>query len=115
MRRTERRVLVLGSVVFLLALSAVGSAAPSAELDGATPPPPALAASPAAFAESPAAFARRAAGGSGHRPALKAEGSFRNAIELIVLALTCGIVVAFYSASSSRQGGKRVLMRMRRR
>jgi len=114
MERTERRVLVLGSVMFLLALGAVGSARPSAALDGVEPPPP-LAASPAAFAESPAAFARRAAGESGHGPALKAEGSFRNAIELIVLALTCGIVVAFYSASSSRQGGKRVLMRIRRR
>jgi hypothetical protein len=114
MGRTERRVLVLGSVVFLLSLSAAGSAAPSAALDGSTPPPRPLPASPAAFAESPAAFAQRAAGGSGDSPALKAEGSFRNAVELIVLALTCGVVVAFYSASSSRQGGKRVPTRSRR-
>ena len=108
MGRTERRVLVLGSIVFLLALTAIGGAAAPAALDGVTPP----SSSPSA---SPAAFAERAAGGQGHGPALRAEGSFRNAIELMVLVATCGIVVAFYSAAGSGQGEKRVLMRIRRR
>jgi hypothetical protein len=108
MGRTERRVFVLGSIACLLALSAAAGAAAPAARDGDTPPSSPLAGSPVAFAE-------QAAGGPGHSPALRAEGSFRNAIELMVLVATCGIVVAFFSAGDGGQRGKRVLMRIRRR
>jgi hypothetical protein len=101
MRRTERRVLVLGSIVFLLTLTAVGGAAAPAVLDGAPSPPSPVPGSLAAFAE-------RAVGG-------RTEASFRNAIELMVLVAACGIAVALYSASGGGQSGKRVPMRIRRR
>jgi hypothetical protein len=114
MGRMERGVLGLGAVVLVLGLGAVGGAAPSTPTDGAVPE--SLPASLPDVAESPAAFAQRAAGGAGHRPPLRGEGSFRNALELLVLAVTCGIVVALYSAaSSSGRGDRRVLMRIRRR
>ncbi|HEU4368090.1 MAG TPA: hypothetical protein VFV05_07690 [Methylomirabilota bacterium] len=103
---TERRALVLGSIVFLLALAAAEGAESPAALDPPSPSP-----------VSPAAFAERAAGGGRGRDsaAVKGEASFRNALELIVLAATCGIAVACYSALVSGRGGKRLLMRGRRR
>jgi hypothetical protein len=36
-------------------------------------------------------------------------------VELMILAITCGLVVAFYSAADGGRSGKRVLMRIRRR
>ena len=106
---TERRVLVLGSIVFLLALAAAEGVEPPAARNGAprppSPPPPV----------SPAVFAERAAGGGRDGVAVKGEASFRNALELIILAATCGIAAACYSAFVSGQGGKRLLMRIRRR
>lgn len=104
---TERRVLVLGSIVFLLALAgAEGAAAPAA--DGATPVPSPLPVSPTVFAEQ-AADGGRASG------ARRGEAPFRNALELIFLAATCGLAVACYSAFVSGHVGKRMLMRIRRR
>jgi hypothetical protein len=100
MRRTERRVLVLGAIVFLLGLTAIGAAAAAAGLDGSSPAPSLVPGSPAAFAE-------RAVGGN--------TPSFRNTIELMVLVAACGLAAAVYSASGGGQSGKRVLMRIRRR
>jgi hypothetical protein len=108
MQRTEQRVLVVASIVCLLGLSAAAAGAAPAVPDGAT-------AAPSRLPESPAAFAEQAAGSHGHQPALRAEGSLRNAVELMVLAITCGLVVAFYSAADGGRSGKRVLMRIRRR
>ena len=105
MGRTARRLFISAWIGSLLALTAIAGAAAPAARDEA--------ASPAALPASAAAFAERTAGG--HSPALKADGSLRTAIELIVLALTCGIVVAFYSASGGGRGSRRVQMRIRRR
>ncbi len=103
MGRTARTVLVSGSIVFLLGLTAaVGGAAPVAA-DGVTAPSSPLPASPPA---------------SAGRTALRVgeEGlGLRTAIELIVLALTCAVVVAFYSATAGERGGTRVPARVRRR
>ena len=105
---TERRVLVVGTIACLLALSAVAGAASSAGVDVA---PPVSSPQPG----SPVAFAERASGARDDGQALYSQASFRNAIELMILVATCGIVVAFYSAFSGGQGRKRVLMRIRRR
>jgi hypothetical protein len=105
---TERRVLVVGTIACLLALSALAGAASSAAVDGAPPDSSPLPGSPAAFAE-------RASGARDDGPAAHGQASFRNALELMILVATCGIVVAFYSAFSGGQGRKRVLMRIRRR
>jgi hypothetical protein len=103
---TERRVLVVGTIACLLALSAVAGAASSAGVDAA---PPVSSPQPG----SPVAFAERATGARDDGPGLPS--SFRSAVELMILVTTCGIVVAFYSAFSGGQGRKRVLMRIRRR
>jgi hypothetical protein len=107
MGRTERQRFVLGSVVFLLALSGFADGGALAASDAVGEPPSSLDGSPVAFAE-------RVTGGQDHGPGSKAGGSFRTAIELIVLVAVCGIAVAFYSASDGR-GGRRVLTRTRRR
>lgn len=104
---TERRVLALGSIVFLLASTAVGAAAAPAASDGTTPP----SAYPSA---SPAEFAERAAG-QAQTPGPRAAGSLGHAVELMVLVAACGIVVALYSAMDAGRSGKRVLMRTHRR
>jgi hypothetical protein len=103
MGRTEQRPFVVGSIACLLALSAVAGAVASDVPDAAPPDPSSLPASAVAFAER--------ATDAGH----EAPASFRNVVELMILVATCGIVVAFYSASSGGQGRKRVLMRIRRR
>ena len=109
---TERRVLVVGTIACLLALSAVAGAASSAGVDVA---PPVSSPQPSPQPGSPVAFAERASGARDDGQALYSQASFRNAIELMILVATCGIVVAFYSAFSGGQGRKRVLMRIRRR
>ena len=106
MTRTERRGLVLGSIACLLAVSALAGAVSAASLDAAPPEPVSPPASLAAFAE-------RAGAPADQGPARAT--SFRDTVELIILVATCGIVVAFYSASSGGQGRKRVLTRIRRR
>jgi hypothetical protein len=103
MGRTERA-FVLGSIAVLLALTALGAAAASDAADGAT--------SPSSLSASPVAFAERQAG---QGPGLHGEGKFGHAVELMLLVAACGIVVAFYSAKDAGRGGKRVLMRIRRR
>ena len=107
MERTER-VLVAGSIACLLALSALAGVA-SCAVPGEMPP----VSSPRH--ESPGAFAERASGPREDASGFRGIASFRNAVELLILVAACGLVVAFYSASTGGQGGKRVLMRIRRR
>jgi hypothetical protein len=107
MGRTERWVLVLGAIVLVLALSAASGAAAPVALDASRVSSP--------VSGSATAFAERAVGSGGHNPALRTEGSLRNAVELMVLVITCGVVVAFYSFARAGHGDKRVLMRTRRR
>jgi hypothetical protein len=100
-------VLVAGSIAFLIALSAAaGAAAPAVPDEGRVPS--------SLHPGSPAAFAERAVGDREDGPA-RAGSSFRHAVELMILVVACGLVVAFCSASSSEQGGRRVLTRIRRR
>ena len=108
MGRTERRVLVAGSIVLLLALSAVtGVAAPVAS-GGPLEPSSTLSGSPAAFAERVTATHGQGASG-------RSTGSLQTAIELIVLAAACAIGVAFYSSTSAPSDGTRVPAPIRRR
>jgi hypothetical protein len=108
MGRTERRAFVAGSIVLLLALSAVtGVAAPVAS-GGPNEPTSTLSGSPAAFAERITAAHGQGVGGRG-------TGSLQIAIELIVLAATCAIGVAFYSSMSALRDGTRVPSGIRRR
>jgi hypothetical protein len=104
MGRTERQVLVAGSIAFLLALTALAAGAAPAAAGAVQAPSAVLPASPSASAE-PTTAAQLADRGHGMRPA----------IELIVLALTCSIVVAFFSATAGERGGTRVPARVRRR
>ena len=106
MGHTERRLFVAGSIVLLLAVSAVtGVAAPVAS-GGPTGPSSTLSGSPAAFAER--VTATRGQGVGGH-----STGTLQAAIELIVLASTCAIGVAFYSSTSAQREGTRVPTRIR--
>ena len=108
MGRTERRVLVAGSIVLLLASSAVtGVAAPVAS-GGPLEPSSTLSGSPAAFAERVTATHGPGAGG-------RSLGSLQTAIELIALAAACAIGVAFYSSTSAPSDGSRVPAPIRRR
>jgi hypothetical protein len=103
MGRTVRWLLAAGSIVFALALSVMpGAAAPSA-LDDAS-------ARSSSRSAPPAVFAERATARDGH-----AAASWQNAIELIVLAGTCAIAVAFYSAATARRSDTPVPVRVRRR
>ena len=103
MERTARRVLGAGSIAFLLALTAVAGVAAPVASDVITRPSPPLPASPPVSVERTA-------------PRAGSEGwSVRGAIELIVLALTCSAVVAFYSSTAGERGGTRVPARVRRR
>jgi hypothetical protein len=101
MGRTERRVLVAGSIVLLLALSAVtGVAAPVASA-GPIEPSSTLSGSPTAFAERVTATHGQGAG-------WRSTGSLQTALELIVLAVVCAIGAAFYSSTSAPSDGTRV-------
>lgn len=103
MGRTARQVLGAGSIALLLALTAAaGVAAPAAD-DAIIKPSLPLPGSPQRSAE-PAA-----------RPAANdSRWSWRGFVELLVLAVTCSAVVAFYSTAGER-GGTRVPARVRRR
>jgi len=103
MGRTARRVLESGSIAFLLALTVVAGGAARAAADALMEPSPALLASPSSSAEPTAA------------PAAGDEGGIRGALELILLALTCAAVMAFYSITTGERGGTRVPARVRRR
>jgi hypothetical protein len=97
---------VAASSVFLLVLSATaGTAAPGGP-DGATGRPLPLSTSPVVFAER-----LTAEDGRGSHEA----GSWRDAIELIVLAGTCAIAVAFYSAVTAQHTDAPAPVRIRRR
>jgi hypothetical protein len=104
MGRTARRVLGTGSIAVLLALTvAAGGAAPAAA-DVITRPSPARPVSPQASVEAPA------------RPAAdEGRWSWRAFVELLVLAVACSAVVAFYSTTAGERGGTRVPARVRRR
>ena len=103
---TERRFLVATSIVFLLAASAAaGTAAPAAS-DGTAERSSSASASPTTFAERVVA-----GGGQAGREA----GSWQDTIELIVLAATCAIAVAFYAAATAQRTDSRVPVRIRRR
>lgn len=106
MGHTERRFLVATSIVFLLAASAAAGAAAPAAPDGTTEGSPSASAAPTTFAER--AVARD---GQAHREAR----SWRDAIELIALAGTCAIAVAFYSAVTAQRSDTEVPVRLRRR
>ena len=106
MGRTERRFLVATSIVVLLAASAAAGAAAPAASDAATERPSSLSASPVAFAERVIARSDHAGRGA---------GSWQNAIELIALAGTCAIAVAFYSAATAQRTDTHVPVRIRRR
>ena len=108
MGRTERRVLVAGSIVLLLAVSAAtGGAAPVAS-GGSVEPSATLFEPPAAFAERVTATHRQGPGGRG-------TASLQSAIELIVLVAACAIGVAFYSSAAAPSEGTRVPAPIRRR
>src|SRR4051794_21956343 len=103
MGRTARRVLGAGSIAVLLALTAAtGDAAPAAD-DAIIKPSLPLPGSPQRSAE-PAAL-----------PAAKERGSMWAFAELMILAVTCAAVVAFYSVTVGERGGTRVPARVRRR
>jgi hypothetical protein len=104
MRGTARQVLVAGSIASLLALTALAAGAAPAAADAATPRSAVLPASPSPSAERMAA-AQLVDRGFG----------MQAAIELIVLAVACSIVVAFFSATAGERGGTRVPARVRRR
>jgi hypothetical protein len=106
MGHTERRFLVATSIVFLLAASAAAGAAAPAASDGTTERSSSASASPTTFAE-------RAVAGGGQ--AGREAGSWQNAIELIALAGTCAIAVAFYSAATAQRTDTQVPVRIRRR
>jgi len=104
---TEGRFLVAASIAVLLALDAgPGTAASAAPGDAATPQ--------SSVSASPVTFAERRAGDE--RPARpRGADSWRDALELIALAGTCAIAVAFYSAATARRTDTRAGRRGRRR
>jgi hypothetical protein len=108
MERTGRSFLAVGALVALLALSAAtGDAAPVAA-GGTIEPPSTLAGSPTAFAERLAAS---------HKPTTSARAgdSLQEALELIVLAAVCALVVALYSSASAERDRSSPAARRRRR
>lgn len=96
MGRTERRLLATASIALALALTAGTAGAVPAGLELA-------AASSSAPSESPAAFAERAAGGVSSASVTRGASALRGALELIVLAAVCAIVVAVYSATEGER------------
>ena len=107
MGRTERRVLVAASIAFLLALTAATVAATPAAPGEASPAASPASASAVAFAEWVTARERPTGG--------REAGSWQNAIELIALAGTCAIAVAFYSAATAPRTDSPEPVRVRRR
>jgi hypothetical protein len=105
---TERRFFVATSIVVLLAVGVTTGATASARPDGATEPSSSLVASPTAFAQRITADDARGVG-------LRGTDSWHNAIALIVLAGTCAIAVAFYSAATAQRTDTQVPVRVRRR
>jgi hypothetical protein len=102
------QILVAGSTVLLLALSAVTVLAAPARSDSPTGRSSTLvSASPAVFAER-VATAHRDSGDRGF-------GSLQTTVELIVLAGVCAVGVALYSAASTPSDGARVPAPIRRR
>ncbi|TMQ26464.1 MAG: hypothetical protein E6K82_04425 [Candidatus Rokuibacteriota bacterium] len=103
MGRTARVVLVSGSIACLLGLTAGLAGASPAAIDGVAVPPSFLPAPPRASGEPQALRV----GEQGLGLAM--------VIELIVLALTCSVAVAFYRVTTGERGGTRVPARVRRR
>lgn len=108
MRPTGRRILVQALIVCLIAPSAPATA----EVPAVPGQTRAAASRPPASLE---AFAEQVVGADGLRPARRPEGSFRSAIELVILAVICGLVAALYSASDGGRGSRRGPTRLRRR
>jgi hypothetical protein len=106
MGRTERWWLVAASSVVLLALSAAAGPAISGAADVAIERPLPVSTSPVVFAERITAGSSRTG---------RETGSWREAIELIVLAGTCAIAVAFYSAVTAQRTDAPAPVRIRRR
>jgi len=103
MGRTARRVLGAGSIAALLALTALEGVAAPAETDAISRSPLPLPGSPGRSVET---TVPRAA---------EERGSMRAFAELLILAVTCAAVVAFYSVTAGERGGTRVPARVRRR
>ena len=103
MGRTVRRVLGAGSVAALLALTAAAAVAAPAAGDAIGRPAPPLPGSPQRSGEPTA------------RQAGNDRWSWSAFVELIVLAITCALVVAYYSTAAGTQSGTRVPARVRRR
>jgi hypothetical protein len=102
------QILVAGSIVLLLALSAVTApAAPVASGGRVERSSTLVSTSPAVFAERVTA-AYQSTGDRGL-------GSLQNTIELVVLAAVCAVGVAFYAAASAQRDGARVPARIRQR
>ena len=108
MGRTERRFLGPAGIALLLALNAAAGAGEPGD-SGATLE------RVSSQAASPEAFAERARASSGTTVSGRDPDSWRHAIDLIVLAGTCAIAVAFYSAATARRTDTRVAVRVRRR
>ena len=102
MGRTARRVLGTGSIAVLLALTAVAGVAAPAAAGGISKPLPPPTASPQGSVERTA-------------PQPADGWSWRGFVELILLAVACSAVVAFYSTTAGERGGTRVPARVRRR
>jgi hypothetical protein len=102
------QILVAGSTVLLLALSAVTAlAAPVASGGPAERSSTLVSTSPVVFAERVTA-AHQSTGDRGF-------GSLQNTIELIVLAGVSAVGVAFYATASAQRDSTRVPARIRRR
>jgi hypothetical protein len=108
MGRTERRFLGPAGIALLLALNAAAAAAEPGDPDTTLERASSRVASPEAFAE-------RARASSGTTVSGRDPDSWRHAMDLIVLAGTCAIAVAFYSAATARRTDTRVAVRVRRR
>jgi hypothetical protein len=105
MGRTERRFLVAASIASLLALTATTGAATPVASDGVVAVSADRSASAVAFAER--AIARD------HPKGNRRTSSWRTAIELIALAGTCAMAMAFYSAATARRTDTPVRVRRR--
>jgi hypothetical protein len=102
MGRTARLVLGTGAIAALFALTpVVADAVPAAP--GVT------------LSQTPAPAASRLDSAEATAPRADDErGSWRGFVELLILAVTCSVVVAFYTTTGER-GGTRVPARVRRR
>ena len=107
MGRTARRVLGAGALAVLVALTAVPVVASASAGDALIKPSPAQHASLRVPVEAKVQPAEPVAD--------RDTWSWRGFVELLVLAVACAAVVAYYSESAGQRGGTRVPARVRRR